>query len=59
VVDLGDGSVVGADGKSVVVHVQDQVLALIVSIRQAHDRSVVCSIAGEEEEEERCGMGMV
>lgn len=28
VVDLGDGSVVGADGESVVVHVQDQVLAL-------------------------------
>ena len=28
VIDLGDGSVVGADGESVVVHVQDQVLAL-------------------------------
>lgn len=28
VVNLGDGSVVGADGEAVIVHVQDQVLAL-------------------------------
>lgn len=29
VVNLGDGSVVGADGETMVVHVQDQVLTLI------------------------------
>lgn len=34
VVDLGSGTVVGADDKTVIVHVEDQVLALTMLWRQ-------------------------